>query len=69
MKKTILDEKEEVIKNWIRDMTDEERIDFLTELYFRASGGILLIEFLEKKGIIDSKEYKEYAKEQLAKRA
>ena len=69
MKKTELDEKEDVIRNWIKNMSEEERVDFLTELYFRASGGILLIEFLEKKGMIDAQEYKEYAKEQLGKRA
>lgn len=69
MKKTELDEKEEVIRNWIKNMTDEEKVDFLTEVYFRASGGILLIEFLEKKGIIDAQEYKDYAAEQLRKRA
>ncbi|NYZ77730.1 hypothetical protein H0O02_05465 [Candidatus Micrarchaeota archaeon] len=65
--KSALDEKGEAIRNKIRAMNDEEMMDFLTELYFRASGGILLIEFLEKKGVIDAKEYKEYAKEQLKK--
>lgn len=63
-----LNEKEKMIRERVSKMSDEEMADFLTELYFRASGAILLIEFLEKKGIIDSVEYKKYVKEQLAKK-
>ncbi len=65
---TELDEKERMMRERIRGMSEEEIADFLTELYFRASGAILLIEFLEEKGIIDSEEYKEYAREKLKKR-
>ncbi len=62
-----LDEKEKMMRERISKMSNEEMADFLTELYFRASGAIMLIEFLEKKGIIDSKEYKNYVKDQLMK--
>jgi hypothetical protein len=62
-----LDEKEKLMKERIKGMSDEEMADFLTELYFRASGAIMLVEFLEKKGVIDSKEYKGYVIEQLRK--
>ena len=62
-----LDEKEKMMRERIGNMSNEEMADFLTELYFRASGAIMLIEFLEKKGVIDCKEYKNYAKDQLMK--
>ena len=62
-----LDEKEKSMKEQISNMSDEEKAGFLTELYFRATGAIMLIEFLEKKGVIDSKEYKNYVKDQLGK--
>jgi|GEM_PF-5760034 len=63
-----LDEKERMMRRRIEEMNPGEMADFLTELYFRASGAMLLIEFLEEKGVIDSGEYKEFVTERLKKR-
>jgi len=65
--KSKLDEKEEIMRETISKMDEKQKVDFLTEVYFRSMGIFFLIEFLERKGIIEKGEYQKFVKEEMEK--
>ena len=60
-------EQEEILIETIMKMDDKQKAEFLTEMYIRSVGIFFLIEFLQKKGVVDKEEYAKFVEDEMKK--